>query len=49
MMMKTMFITFLMSGWRQKFWKIEGIRKLRDTPRSQFRKKSGLMIQERNN
>ena len=49
MMMRTMSLTLMISGWRQKSCKIEGIRKLRDNPSPQFRKKSGLMTKERNN
>ena len=42
-MMMNMYLTFLVSGWIQNIWKPEGVRKSRDTPISQFRRKSGLM------
>ena len=49
MMMRNMNLTFLMSVWRQNIWKLEGISNTRGTPRSQVRRKTFLMIQERNN
>ena len=45
MMMSTMFLTFLMSGWIKQLWKPEDIMNPRGTPRSQF-SNVGIMIQE---
>ena len=49
MIMSTMYITLLMSGWIQQLWDPEEISKPRGTQISQARRKSVLMIQERNN
>ena len=48
MMMRTMSLTLLISGWIHQLWKSEGIRKPIGTPRYQSRRKIGLMIQESN-
>ena len=47
MMMSNMYLTLLMSCWRQKLWNPEGIKNIRVTPKSQFSSKSGIMSQER--
>ena len=46
MMMITMSLTFLVSDWGQQLYNPEGIRKSIGAPRSQFSRKSGLMIQD---
>ena len=48
MMMRTISLTLLMSGCIHQIWKLEIIRNTRVNPRYQFRRKIGLMRQERN-
>ena len=47
-MMKTMYLNFLVSGWSQQLCKPEGIRETGVTPRSHSKRKSDIMIQESN-
>ena len=47
MIMITMSINLIMSGWIHQLWNIEVIRKPRGNPRYLLSRKSGIMIQYR--